>query len=264
MKKITLVITLFISIICLLLAFCAYRYYAPPCHRKPYLMQKPDDTLRIAYIGDSWAFMHKDHNCQIARLLEDSIHRPVRVHSYGICGLTSKKIYENMFDNADFKNFLQKRSYNYCFISAGINDTYMKMSTDYYQQSMDGIIQFFLVNNVHPIILEIPDYNIQKAYMNQKTDRQTLRRLSMFVNKIPLDCKHLFRHALNELVNAKNYQDKISIIHYQSWNNDYNKDLESLYRGDGMHLNDLGYQVLDSLITKEILTTEHNNGLQKE
>ena len=261
MKKFILIILMFISIVCTLIA---YHYYTPPHLREPYQMKKPDDTLRIAYIGDSWAFMHKDHDCQIAQLLEDSLHRPVKVHSYGICGKTSKEIYDNMFENADFKHFLQKRSYEYCFISAGINDTYKKMSLSYYQQSMDGIIQMLLTNHIHPIILEIPDYNIQKAYNNQKTNRKMLRKLSMYINNMPLDCKQLFRNALDELVNTKEYQDKISIIRYQSWNNDYNNNQQRLYKGGGMHLNDNGYQILDSTIANEILTIERSNVPQKE
>lgn len=264
MKKIIIIILIFISIVCTLIAYVAYRYYAPPRLREPYQMKKPDDTLHIAYIGDSWAFMHKDHDCQIAQLLEDSLHRPVKVHSYGICGKTSKEIYDNMFENADFKHFLQKRSYEYCFISAGINDTYKKMSISYYQQSIGGIIQMLLTNHIHPIILEIPDYNIQKTYNNQKTNRKMLRKLSMYINNMPLDCKQLFRNALDELVNTKDYQDKISIIRYQSWNNDYNNDQQRLYKGDGMHLNDNGYQILDSTIANEILTIERSNVPQKE
>ena len=264
MKKIKYTFLLIIGIVCMLMAYGAYRYYAPPCLREPYQMKKSDDTLRIAYIGDSWASMHKDHDRQLAKLLENSLHRPVNVHSYGTRGLTSKEIYENLFDNTDFKIFLQKRSYKYCYISAGINDTYKKMSTSYYQQSMDGIIQFFLTNNIRPIILEIPDYNIQKAYYNQKTNRKMLRKLSMFLNNTSLDCKQQFRDALDELVNTKVYHNEISIIRYKTWNNNYQNDLQQLYVSDGMHLNDNGYQILDSTIANEILTIEHNNVPQKE
>ena len=136
MKKKTLY-TLFLLLICIIagITYGSYQFYAPPCIREPYPMKHLEDTLRIAYIGDSWAFLHKDHNCQIPRFLEGTIHRPVKVHSYGICGLTSKEIYENMYNNTDFKHFLQKRGYEYCFISAGINDSYKKMSSKYYQQS---------------------------------------------------------------------------------------------------------------------------------
>lgn len=248
--------TLLLLVTCIIAGttYIAYKYYAPPHMRKPYLMKHLEDTLRIAYIGDSWAFMHKDHDCVMSRLITDTLHRPVRVHSYGICGLTSKDIYENMYENADFKHFLQKRPYEYCFISAGINDTYKKMSTRYYKQSMDGIIQLLLYNNIRPIILEIPDYDIQKTYHWQKSLRKILRDISMYINDTPVDCKQMFREALDELVFEKGYENKVNIIHYQSWNNDFNNDRQRLYRGDGMHLNDYGYQVLDSVIAKEILT----------
>lgn len=263
MRKIISYTSIFI-VICTItgLAYNSYCYYAPPPQRQPYQINVlADDTLRIAFIGDSWAFMHKGHECMIPQLLQDTLHRPVKVHSYGVCGLTSKEIYENIFDNSDFKQFLSKRRYAYCYVSAGINDTYKKMSTSYYQQSMDGIIQFLLTNQIHPIIQEIPDYDINLSFERQKTSRKILRRLSMMINNTPLDCKQLFRDELDELIHEKMYSDKVSIIRYKSWNGDGDQDLDHLYRSDGLHLNDNGYAVLDKAITMEILnliTTEHN------
>ena len=263
MRKKVLYICIFIAICIIIgIVYSFYRYYAPPKLRQPYQTNTtPDDTLRIAFIGDSWAFMHKYHECMIPQLLQDSLHRPVKVHSYGVCGLTSKEIYENIFDNSDFKQFLSKRRYKYCYVSAGINDTYKKMSTSYYQQSMDGIIQFLLSNHIHPIIQEIPDYDIYTSFDRQKASRKLLRRLSMMINNTPLDCKQLFRDALDKLIHEKKYSDKVSIIRYKSWNGDGDQDLDHLYRSDGLHLNDNGYAVLDKAITMEILnliTTEHN------
>ena len=264
MKKYIYFILLFISIVCAIIIYGAYHYYAPPHLREPYQMKKPDDTLRIAYIGDSWAFMHKDHDCQMVQTIEDSLHRPVKVHSYGICGLTSKEIYENLFDNPEYHDFLQNKGYHYCFISAGINDTYKKMSTSYYQQSMDNIIQFFLANNIHPIILEIPDYDIQKAYNWQKSLRKLLRDISMIIYNTPVDCKQMYREALNDLINQKGYQDKVSIIRYKSWNNDYKNDLQYIYLGDGMHLNSFGYAKLDSVIVDVITKQQIYNNNEYE
>lgn len=247
--------------VCIFIATCIiigivysfYRYYAPPKLRQPYQTNTtPDDTLRIAFIGDSWAFMHKYHECMIPQLLQDLIHRPVKVHSYGICGLTSKEIYDNLFDNRELRSFLHKRSYEYCFISAGINDTYKKMSITYYKRSMDGIIQFLLENHIRPIILEIPDYDIQKAFDRQKMSRKVLRRLSMFINNTPIDCKQTFRNALEELIHEKGYQNKVYVIRYNSWNNDYYYDLNQLYLDDGLHLNEHGYAKIDSVISKII------------
>ena len=78
---------------------------------------------------------------------------------------------------------------------------------------------------------------------------------------MPLDCKQLFRDALDKLIHEKKYSDKVSIIRYKSWNGYGDQDLDNLYSSDGLHLNDNGYAILDSVIAKEILnliTTEHN------
>ena len=252
MKRVKYIILISIGLFSMLLAYGAYSYYAPPRLLEPYQMKEADDTLRIAYIGDSWAFMHKDYDFQLETVLEDTLHRPVKVYSYGICGLTSKEIYEKMFNDTEYHDFLQRKGYQYCFISAGINDTYKKMSTSYYKQSMDGIIQFFLANHIHPIILEIPDYDIQKAYNWQKSTKKLLRNASMFINNTPIDCKQMYRKALNELISQNGYKNKVSIIRFKSWNNNYDKDLQQLYLGDGMHLNSVGYARLDSTISHVI------------
>lgn len=258
MKRIWIILILLLICSSILLAFATYYYYAYPRYRQPYQTGLTDDTLRIAFIGDSWAFMHNDHNCQIANILEDTIHRPVKVHSYGICGLTSKEIYKNIYDNKDFKSFFQKRGYNYCYVSAGINDTYKKMSTTYYKESMKCIIKFLLTNNIHPIIQEIPDYNIFKSYKRQTIKYQIIRHISMFINETDLDCKQEFRNVLNKLLQEENYKKNVSIVRYKSWNNNYDQDLKFIYIEDQMHLNEKGYKLLDSVITNEIIQLERN------
>ena len=49
------------------------------------------------------------------------------------------------------------------------------------------------------------------------------------------------------------YQDKVSIIRYESWNNNYKNDLKNYYNDDHMHLNEKGYSILDSVIANEII-----------
>ena len=83
--------------------------------------------LNITYIGDSWAFMHQRHNCIIPSLIENKIHQPANIYSYGVNGLTSKIIYENIYTNNYLKQFLNNNKPRYCFISAGINDCNKKM-----------------------------------------------------------------------------------------------------------------------------------------
>lgn len=229
-------------------------YFSPAKERIIYkTAQHHDDTLRIAYIGDSWAFGHLHfHSCQIPTLLENKLHRPIKVESYGIGGLTSKEIYHALFEIDCFRQFMEK-GYDFCFISAGINDTYKKMSAAYYKTSMDCIIQFMFANDIRPIILEIPDYDIDRAYNMQRANRKLLRRASMLITDTKMDCKQDFRNALHELIQEKGYQDKVDVIHFKEWNNNYQNDLRTYYIADGMHLNQEGYLRLDSIIVRHIL-----------
>ena len=80
----------------------------------------------------------------------------------------------------------------------------------------------------------------------------------MVVNGTKLDCKQQFRDALDELIQTKGYQDKVTVIRYKSWNNNYEKDLRELYIEDQMHLNDKGYAVHDSVIANEIINRFQN------
>lgn len=254
MKKKYYTIFLLIGFICFIIAKQIHNYYAAPNQMQPYVFQRfiKNDTVNIAFIGDSWAFLHNGHSCKIADYLEKKIHKPVRVYSFGINGLTSKEIYESMYENEDLRHFIQQKPYNYCYISAGINDTYKKMSTSYYKQSINCIIQLLLENHIHPIIQEIPDYDIYKAFDRQKQLRKVLRHISSYINDCPLDCKDLYRNSLNALIIEKNYKDKVSVLQYQEWNNNYQQDQQELYLPDGMHLNECGYSALDRAIATEI------------
>ena len=253
MKRWLIILLFFITIICIAIGHAIYGYYTPPTERKAYIIpHHHDDTLRIAYIGDSWAAMHKEHRCLIAQLIKDRIHRPVKVSSFGIHGKTSKEIYENLFDNQNMRHFMMQ-GYDFCFISAGINDTYKKMSATYYRTSMYNIIHFMLTNHIHPIILDIPDYDIVKAYDRQHSYRKLLRRMSILITESRMDCKQEFRNTLTELVTDLKNNNQISILNYQEWNNEYHNDIKKYYLGDGMHLNKLGYAKLDSCIAKHII-----------
>ena len=102
------------------------------------------------------------------------------------------------------------------------------MSTDYYKYSMNYIIKFLLANNIHPIIMEIPDYDIIKAYNRQVLSRKILRQLSMLVNDIPLNCKQLYRNSLDDIIIENNYTNLLSVIRYKIWNNNRTKDFNTI------------------------------------
>lgn len=255
--KLIILITALITI-CIIWKAKLHSYYSPAKERQVYqTMQHHDDTIRIAYIGDSWAFGHQFHKCKIKELLENKLQRPAIVSSYGIGGLTSKEIYHALFEINELKHFIEK-GYNYCYISAGINDTNKKMSTSYYQESMICIIKFMLSNNIHPIIQEIPDYNIHLVYEDLNFGKKLIRQFSMVINNVSMDCKQQFREALDNIIRVKEYQNEVSIIRYKTWNNNYAKDIIDLYIKDQLHLNDRGYDLLDSMIAKTIIMNEVN------
>ena len=260
--KYRLLFIILVFILCYISFICSnlfYAYYTPAKEREVYrTIPHNDDTLRIAFIGDSWAFGHQRHQCTIKETIENTIHRPVSVSSYGIGGLTSKEIYNALFEINTFRVFIE-HGYDYCYISAGINDANKKMSKLYYKQSMNCIIRFMLKNRIHPIIQEIPDYNIISTFEKQQIRTKAIRYLSMIINNSPINCKTIFREAINELIIEEGYQNKVSIIHYNSWNKNYEKDLNELYINDQVHLNDKGYLVLDSVISTIIINHINNS-----
>ena len=60
------------------------------------------------------------------------------------------------------------------------------------------------------------------------------------------------RTKYKEEEGEKGYQNKVYVIRYNSWNNDYYYDLNQLYLDDGLHLNEHGYVKIDSVISKII------------
>lgn len=259
-KKIRLV-SLFCCLISIIIILIIYQYYSKPTYYQPYkcFPQIKTDTINIAYIGDSWAYLHKDHKCKIKTILERYLHRPVNIYSFGIPGLTSKEVYENLFTNRTLRLFMQARHYEYCYISAGINDANLKMSTSYYKHSMDYIIQFMLANNIEPIIQEIPDYDIISAYYRLRNIKKIRIRFSSLLTSSPIDCKNIYRDALVKLIKERNYEDSVIIIHYKTWNKNQIYDWKTLYKEDRMHLNEKGYTILDSIISAKIIQRLNTN-----
>lgn len=253
MKYIKILICITILLVCLFtITIKAINYYMPPKELETYeISKRQDDTINVAFIGDSWAFFHHPYDKNLSSKLTKALQHTAKAESYGICGLTSKELYNCFFSNKEMKEFLSK-GFDYCIISAGINDTYRKLSKDYYQKSMDHIIKFMLTNNIIPIILEIPNYDINESYRRQTLLRKTIRYISMYLNDTPMDCKQEFREVLNNLISDKYYMDKVYVLRHIEWNSNYQKDLKELYRSDGMHLNQKGYDIIDSCIATYI------------
>jgi lysophospholipase L1-like esterase len=215
-------------------------------------MSHHDDTIRISYIGDSWAEMHKNIDCVIDSLVSDAIGSPVVVKTAGISGLTSKYIYNCIFRNDSMRNVI-KWGPDFCFLVAGINDSDRKMGKKYYKENMRLILELLLENHITPVVLEIPSYDIRFSYQRRNRQIKFQYLVSMLLTWSKMDCIQDYRDAYNDLIKEEKWECKVITISYKDWNPEGYKDKRGLYDGGLMHLNAKGYSVLDSCISQKII-----------
>ena len=212
-----------------------------------------DDTLRIAYIGDSWAYLHQEIPTIMDSLITAGTNMPVVIRNAGVGGLASKEIYYSIFKNKLFRDLVEWGP-DFCFVSAGINDTNRKLGRSNYKENMRLIIGLLLANDITPVIMEIPLYDIWYTfrYMDFKTMLRSVR--SMIWTLSPVNCIDDYSSALNELIVEQQWQNDIIIIRRQCWNPHGYNGQKDLYTNDRMHINLFGYHLLDSCIALEIIS----------
>ncbi|MBP5409256.1 MAG: SGNH/GDSL hydrolase family protein [Prevotella sp.] len=253
---------LVITILTVTIFYISIDYYTTAIDFKPYSVTKQhDDTMRIGFIGDSWAFYHKRHICKIDSIISDKTKRPVKIMSEGGCGATSKFVYLRLGADGDIRHIINQGP-DYCIISAGINDTHLKLGAKFYQYHMNLIISLLISNHIKPIVIDIPDYDITGIYNELPFYKRCLRQFSMMITGSNMDCRDDFRNKLQEL--AEQREGKILLLSHRSWHSDALNDVDHLYRNDRIHLNNKGYEVLDSCISKLIISDINKcNSLKK-
>lgn len=235
-------------------------YYShPPCY-KPAEMQTGlsvschnDDTIRIAYIGDSWAYNHKKMKCVIDSMIYVQIGKPVQIRNVGVCGLTSKEIYNGLFFDMELKSVIEWGP-DFCFVSAGINDANMKSGCEYYKENMRLMISFLLENHITPMILEIPYYDIYRTFWRRSLISLFQSIRLMLLTRSSINCIDSYSNSYNDLINEQHWQDVVITIRRGYWNPYGYEGQKELYTSDRMHLNQDGYFVLDSCIASQIVT----------
>lgn len=247
---------LFVGLIVLaLLFFRKYiRPYYTPAVKQDGLSVVPhdDDTIRIAYIGDSWADGHKRVNCVIDSMIGCQTNRPVQVKIAGISGLTSKNIYYGIFRNDSMRSVIEWGP-DFCFVVAGINDSDRKTGKSYYRENMRLILELLLDNHITPIVLEIPSYDTWFSFQRRNKEVKLQYLASMLLTCSKMDCIQDYRDAYKDLIREQKWDKKVINISIEDWNPDGYKDSRNLYDGGLMHLNELGYHVLDSCISQKII-----------
>lgn len=233
-------------------------YYSPAEQIIGYdVFPKDDDTLRIAIIGDSWAFLHQDHQCIISNLINEIKQNKVKVRDYGICGLTSKGLYYGLFYNDSIRNII-RWSPDYCVIFIGINDTDQKIGKYYYRKNMKLILDFFVERHIIPVIMEIPNYGIDNSYYSRSVKEKMWRRVSMLFTGSNLNCISDYNNELQEVLEKYNIGNELLVVRAESWNPEGFRDSRGIYTSDLMHINEKGYTILDSCLANTIVKREYH------
>ena len=233
-------------------------YYVCPyyssAHRLEGLMIRAhnDDTIRIGFIGDSWAVGHKSVKCVIESLVGNTTGKSVVVRTAGISGMTSKNIYYGIFRDDSMKDVIEWGP-DFCFVVAGINDSDRKMGTGYYQDNMKLIIELMLEHKITPVILEIPSYDICFSYKRRNWQIKLQYLISMILTWSKMDCINEYRTAYKKMIEAQRWEDKVITIWSDDWNHDGYMDKRNIYDEGLMHLNERGYLVLDTCIASKII-----------
>jgi lysophospholipase L1-like esterase len=252
------IITIGVFVVLSAVASFVIYYSNNPCYKPALKMSgltvscHQDDTIRIAYIGDSWAERHKNVKCIIDSQIQVQTGRPVVVRNAGVGGLISKDIYYSIFNNPEFRDVIEWGP-NFCFISAGINDTNKKSGSNNYKDNMRLLICLLLECNVTPLILEIPYYDICYTFMGMSPMTMLRSIRSMIWTLSSINCIDAYSNTYNDLIEEQQWEKSVYTIRRNDWNSTGYKGRPELYNTDRMHLNQEGYFVLDSCIASHIL-----------
>jgi lysophospholipase L1-like esterase len=230
-------------------------YSIPPKHN--------DDTLRVAIIGDSWAWIHAEMNYdtlfeQYAQRLTS---RPVKCFSKGHNGQKTKGVYYDMFANRDVK-YEWERTYctqslleqhpDYCIVMAGINDLCRQVPPETYAENYRLIIQLLLKNGIRPVVMEIPEFDVVAACKQLgEVKYNCYRYLSLFTRAGWNVSK--YRKKLQAMLHETSLMEQVVYISVETWNPGGVFKQPGLYQEDRFHLNQQGYKAMDSIISKRII-----------
>lgn len=242
-----------------------YIFYYIPEALPQYTIRKQhtDDSLRIAFIGDSWADYHTLLGCDsmvknIALSITDI---PVKTATRGKKGALSKEIYFFMYSNKTEEHSYEpdrctqpliEDAPDYCVVFAGINDVTFLRPTNFYTENMRYIISLLLHNKIRPVIMEIPIVNFSYPMPQFRfRERWFYRIRSLFMGTWNNEGSD-YNNALRKMLSTSKLKDSVLYISANKWNPKGCLDT-TIFLDDRLHLNLNGYHKLDSCITTEII-----------
>lgn len=252
MKNFIIYISAIITVVLLLIgSFRLHPYYHLVKKQNMIKETMPNissDTLKIAFIGDSWAAYHHDYDTKLESMLYDK-GRLACVVSRGNVGAKSKEIYQRMYSTT--KPVLLEHP-DYCIVSAGINDAVAKMGKDYYVHHYMLILQQLMELGIKPVVLEMPEVNYRAIADREPWTMRMRHILSSLTTGSELYGFDSYKTALISAIKKSDMQNRIVYISADSWNPSGYQDPKELYLSDETHLNAMGYEVLDSCMASTI------------
>ena len=223
-----------------------------------------DDTLRIAVIGDSWAEYHMNLECdtlfeQYGRKLTS---KPIKCMNRGRGGAKTKDVYYYMF-----RSHTQEHSWmhdictqplleehpDYCVVMVGINDSWKKRPISYYTGNYRLIIRLLLANKIRPVVMEIPDFDMENWLNVHRKRKKYLYRFYSYFTGVVEDDITPFRNGLRKMLKDTGLGDSVLFIPADHWIPRNHQYSEEIYLEDHVHINYQGYHILDSCIVSEII-----------
>lgn len=241
-------------------------FYMPPTYIRPFpVTHHHDDTLRVIMIGDSWVYFHETlrrdstFEDELKRVLRS---RKVKVVAKGKGGATSGEIYQRMsaermlateYDLNNCTQSIIEQGADYCVISAGINDARQRRGKFYYVNNYLRIVRLLLSYGIRPVIMEIPNVEIDEAFSGNTLYYRLKARICMGLLNTKLYGVEDYRNALKDSLLTTHLMDSVVYVSASSWNPDGWKDKRDIYVDDHFHLNLPGYSILDSTFAAEIV-----------
>ena len=265
LKRVAVIVLVLVAAI-LLIGWKWRPFYQPVPAITPYEVKRHhDDTLRVIMIGDSWVYFHetlrRDSTLEL-KLKRELGSQRVKLAAKGKGGAVSGEIYERMsaermwaieFDLNNCTQSMIEQGADYCIISAGINDARQRRGKPYYVTNYFHIIHLLLSYGIRPVVMEIPDVEVNEAFEGNTFYYRLRSRIAMSYLNTSLYGTNDYRQALKDSLVAHHLMDSIVYIPAASWNPDGWRDKRDIYTDDHFHLNLAGYEILDSTFAAEIV-----------
>lgn len=251
-------VVIFASVVLYVLFDHRYTYYYARAVTFQVVDSKIDNNVVVCFVGDSWVERrNKKYNSRFSIGLGEKICKNVDLVISGGSGFSSKGIYENMFSRNNSRFAFNKKP-DYCVIIAGINDADRKLGCSFYKHHMKLMLDCLLQEKIKPVVIEIPDFDINYSFAERNFEARFLDLCSMLYTRSKLDCIHQYRKSFQKLMDLELYNGQVIYIKSDMWNPKGYRDNRLLYEEDRMHLNSKGYQVLDSCIAS-VIAEDYNN-----